>query len=73
MDKSFAQGPMISTPGPSSHITEDMTSACLPPSSSADTSTNSVSYNVSSAHDAILGSAGPYDDDGEAEGEKDRW
>jgi hypothetical protein len=72
MDKSFAQGPMMSTPGPSSHLKEDMTSACLPQSLSANPPTISVSYSVSSDHDAILGSAGPYDDDGEVEFEKDR-
>jgi hypothetical protein len=70
MDKSIEHGPVSLTPNSSSDRTEDMTSAYLSQSLSTGYPAVSISYTASAKspgdHDAIFGSAGPYDDDGES-------
>jgi hypothetical protein len=72
MDKPVAHGAMAFTPGSCLPIKEDTTSACHPPSPIVSNQTIFISYDVSPDQDAIFGSAGPYDDDGESPADEDR-
>jgi hypothetical protein len=79
MDKPVAHGAMTFRPDSSSPIKEDTASACLTPSPLVSNPTVftpvSVSYYsvyASPDQEAIFGSAGPYDDDGESASDAER-